>query len=593
MVLAATLDFLGENESEGLNDRGASSPSGSRLKNQRGYKEIPQGSFGSGGWGSGGNGKYPRPSFEECEKIRKTIRNLIIRKYGSVSAGWQDLDTNSDFRLSYFEFVRGSPKLGLNEPRRLWASLDLDRCGYVSLQDLDPDLAQNLGSLAFTIWKVFGSLQVAWTGCFNQRGTMRIELQEFVRACDEIEFQGDAEKAFAELCTEKAGSGLSRQEFGFLNSWIARGKPDRFWEKDIDEPVENFWMPPAEAKNEKQELLFKFKDLLLRSYRDFVRAWRHGLDKKNIGKLDYKEFSRACKDVGFAGNQRLLWEELDVTGSGFVSLLELDRPTAELLKDFVSCAVVSFGSWENAWQQAMDLRGDNRIKLRDFVNGCRMIGYKADAMMLFDLLDIDRTKYLTKETTCWLSEDEKEHHAHLEASERLQSSVQTRTIVACQRRSEIIARDQRVRRHKFLARARGEIPGSSKFAGTSVSSPGQTFMTMTSKSSQDLMSTQSSLASAVPKHKGYRRPAELKELPEWLLIAEGRAHSPPPKVKMDLTFPLFPQSPGKGGWPARKLKNTDELWGGSKDIGQLLSPSTRRACSESKLARWQAMAMTF
>ena len=35
--------------------------------------------------------------------------------------------------------------------------------------------------------------------------------------------------------------------------------------------------------------------------------------------------------------------------------------------------------------------------------------------------------------------------------------------------------------------------------------------------------------------------------------------------KMDLSFPIAPQCPGKGGWPCRKLRLVDKFWGGSKD----------------------------
>ena len=75
--------------------------------------------------------------------------------------------------------------------------------------------------------------------------------------------------------------------------------------------------------------------------------------------------------------------------------------------------------------------------------------------------------------------------------------------------------------------------------------------------------------------------------PDWLLVAEGRMKSPEPKIKADLSFPLAPQCPGKGGWPCRKLNLVDSFWGGSKDIGKLLSPMSHSACLPENLERWK------
>ena len=43
-----------------------------------------------------------------------------------------------------------------------------------------------------------------------------------------------------------------------------------------------------------------------------MRAWREGLDRDHDDRMDYGEFTLAVRDVGYAGNPRELWEELDV-----------------------------------------------------------------------------------------------------------------------------------------------------------------------------------------------------------------------------------------------------------------------------------------
>jgi len=106
---------------------------------------------------------------------------------------------------------------------------------------------------------------------------------------------------------------------------------------------------------------------------------------------------------------------------------------------------------------------------------------------------------------------------------------------------------------------------------------------MSSSSTSLLLSQTHSTVSV----EGYRHSPEEPNYPEWLLVAEGKAKIPEAKPKYDLSFPLKPQQPGKGGWPSSKVKLVDEFWGGSKDIGKLVKPITARAVLERDLARWR------
>ncbi|OLQ06824.1 hypothetical protein AK812_SmicGene9843 [Symbiodinium microadriaticum] len=296
------------------------------------------------------------------------------------------MDVNSDGRLSYFEFLR-----------------------FVSLQELDPLLAQQLGSLAAKLWTLFGSLEEAWRNCFNPTA--------------------HGEVCFAELCSEKARSGMSRKEFGFLHTWLGRG-PDR-----------GFIDPPPSR-------------------------W------EKVGSSPSTETS---EDVGYPGNPRELWEELDLNENGFVSLWELDEPTAELLKAFVDLALAFSGTWRSFWTELLDIRGDDRVRLSEFRDACALIlggtlggievlrdfeiasfeivsleaqaspmpfdiyvlrrvsiAFDGDVDVLplvtagieykqFELLDTDKTKYLSWATTSWLAtaeldEDDEEEEAAASAA---------------------------------------------------------------------------------------------------------------------------------------------------------------------------------
>jgi hypothetical protein len=86
------------------------------------------------------------------------------------------------------------------------------------------------------------------------------------------------------------------------------------------------------------ESVDSFKCTLVQKYGSIVKAWSEALDKNGDNELDYKEFSRACHEIGFTGSLKALFQELDGDGTGVISLTELD-PTC--MMDFVNgkCAV--------------------------------------------------------------------------------------------------------------------------------------------------------------------------------------------------------------------------------------------------------------
>lgn len=541
--------------------------------------------------GAEGRGQGAALSLEEREKIRVDFHRLLTQKYGSIVSAWKAIDSNQDGKLSFFEFLRACQSLGVSDgARRIFGALDVDRSGFISLAEVDAAIAEMMTSLAVTIWSSFGTVEKAWQALFNRRGALRISFQEFQAAAHELGFRGNAAHLFDELASDRASSGMSRKEFGFLHVWISQGQPDRIGSEERESrwakptKVSQEGLPPVGGRSVK-DWRQQFKTLLLKSYKNYIRAWRQGLDRDHNGHLDYDEFKLAVKDIGFAGNVRELWRQLDDNGNGVVSLWELDMPTAQLLKEFNDCAEASFGSWQITWNEVMDVRGDDRVKIADFRFGCQKMGYRGDISALFDLLDVDCTKFLSWAETAWISGAEVTETQTTGKEKDIVGSYMKLTRQQ-QRRADAVARDFRVRSKKFEGRARGELPESSPSAGTSVFSPGMKFnehLQMPKSSSSPLLPAASLTGTS------WRRKESVPDwFPDWLLVAEGRKAAEPRLQRADLSFPLAPQRPGKGGWPSRKLNLVDTFWGGSKDIGQLLSPLSREACLPENLQRWKS-----
>lgn len=449
--------------------------------------ELPQGSFGAGGWApSKGGGNYPRLTPDEAVSVRKEFHALLLKRFHSICRAWKWFDRDGNGRLSIFEFMRACQELGVQRSaRQIWDALDMDRSGFVSLEEIDIDMAKMLGTLALTIWVSCGTLEAAWEQYFNKKGyTFRVPKDDFVQACQEIGCPGDGAEIFEALRSDLATVGISREEFGFLDLWFKEGhnpergplhdkvseglKPQRKQDAhDVNQAPSAKAARDAEGQSKKE-----FKKQLIVTYGSYLRAWREGLDRDHNGSMDKNEFRRACKDVGYAGTLKDLWAELDCDGNGSVSLKEIDQPTASMVENIYNIAVKRHGSWQEAWTAVFDPQGSDRVTLRPFIEASRILGYKGNPDRLFETLDTDRARYLTLQTTAWIAaavtgteEPEKKPDGE-DLGDVTVSGLYKGMTCNQMRRMDTTDRDARLRQQRFTARARGEVPGSSPTAGT-------------------------------------------------------------------------------------------------------------------------------
>jgi len=76
------------------------------------------------------------------------FQNFLIRKFGSIEEAWsQAFDLDRSGSVNFTEFGQGCKALGyVGNATRLWAALDDDRSGEISLQELEMDLGGDTGS---------------------------------------------------------------------------------------------------------------------------------------------------------------------------------------------------------------------------------------------------------------------------------------------------------------------------------------------------------------------------------------------------------------------------------------------------------------
>lgn len=100
------------------------------------------------------------PDVHAEERTREWFREACIRQHGSVVRAWKVMDLNCHARLTYYEFARGCQQLEIRNARRVWCALG--RTGFITLQDIDAKLGEQLAMLAGLIGCTLGSIEKAW-----------------------------------------------------------------------------------------------------------------------------------------------------------------------------------------------------------------------------------------------------------------------------------------------------------------------------------------------------------------------------------------------------------------------------------------------
>lgn len=105
-----------------------------------------------------------------------------------------------------------------------------------------------------------------------------------------------------------------------------------------------------------------FRMYLKKRFGSLVNGWR-ALDTEKTGRLSFHEFCNACHALGYHGNIKMLWRELDYTKSGSVSLMEIDPEVGNYMGIFKSKLMLKYkGNMYEAWSQGIDTNGTGRVE---------------------------------------------------------------------------------------------------------------------------------------------------------------------------------------------------------------------------------------
>lgn len=397
----------------------------------------------------------------------------------------------------------------------------------------------------------------------------------FSQACREIGFTGDALFAYDALNVDKVTTGLHRKDFGFLELWFAKQKVPAPIHSLHDSaqhertartgdplalhaPKANFLKAHSGPQLTPKD---QFKKLLLKTYGTYVRAWRIGLDRDHNGRLDREELTKACQDIGYPGSRQELWDMLDDNGSGEISLGEVDSMTAHMLESFIARVLHLHGSWDRAWSRIFDKRNDDRVERKMFIEGNIVLGWGGNADRMFELLDVNRLRYLTWDSVSWLTGGEAvgtdtqsplwEDLGDFRVTGQFKKATKS-----AMRTLDNQSRENRLRRDKFMHREKNEsksavvydqVFGGGATTGTSRHLPPELRHGMDALTGKHGWS---------PKGLRDLDPSQFDNHSESMTSSAGR---PQPKFRRNFIGALVPDPDSTPASPTSRSKSTGEL----------------------------------
>lgn len=157
------------------------------------------------------------------EQIRSDFRNRLLRRYQTMVAAWRQIDPQSHGRLSFYDFCRACRHMGYDgEARSIWEVLDANVDGFVTLEELDPDLAELLQQFSQCCNQKCGSADNAWKEYFNKQGFGRCPKERFFKGCAKLGFCGEdlVGAVYNAMDVDNASTGIAFEDFQLLDRWF-------------------------------------------------------------------------------------------------------------------------------------------------------------------------------------------------------------------------------------------------------------------------------------------------------------------------------------------------------------------------------------
>jgi hypothetical protein len=89
------------------------------------------------------------------------------------------------------------------------------------------------------------------------------------------------------------------------------------------------------------------------------------IDENGDGRVTRSEFLNACERIGFHGNIKFVWRELDHKETGVIGLVEIDHLAGFLVGEFKFKLMKKYGDMLTAWREGIDTNHSGHVSERE------------------------------------------------------------------------------------------------------------------------------------------------------------------------------------------------------------------------------------
>jgi len=328
-----------------------------------------------------------------ASEVKNQVKTFLETVEGNSLRTWlRYFDSNHDQKISFGEFHVGMLRLNFTgDTKAIFSHLDADGSGEITLEEVD--------SASATLWVKFRK----W--CVENFQSARDLLQKVGGGkgkpvdqevfCQGIRARGwdlgMEEILYQSIDIDNTGH-ISLSNLGFMENdkkrqrrkLAAKAKAQRAGARKLSE------------RRAADAALQDFRRHLLGKFGNFVRAWRRSIDTDGSMMVQKHEAFKACQDLGWHGNLKLLWKALDRDEGGVTQLEELDGRSAEQLALLRAFVMSKFGGIKAAFK-AFDKNNQQRLKKGEFLGALTEAGFRGSKKGLFEGLDYEGKNYILAE----------------------------------------------------------------------------------------------------------------------------------------------------------------------------------------------------
>lgn len=333
----------------------------------------------------------------EEEQLDKDASSTLVKDFfedcegNSLKAWLRHFDRNNDQKVSFSEFCAGMALLKYSgDVSTIFRAIDQDGSGELSLEEIDAQSAAVWGE--FRMWCVQSYKSARDMLLKLSGGAPTLDFDSFVKNVRKAGWKGEFEHMlFSAMDVESIGCVVE----SFLK-WFDQDKKRQMRKEYAKEKAERSKGKRNKERANALAALQHFRAFLKQKHGSYIRAWRRVLDLDGSMSLQQPELFKACRQMGWSGDMRILWKALDKDDSGSTALEELDVKSSEQLALFQEFCNTKFGTSRELFR-AFDRQQTKKLKLPDFVAACKQLGFVGDPKLIFMGLDWDAKKYIVED----------------------------------------------------------------------------------------------------------------------------------------------------------------------------------------------------